>query len=74
MSRAGPVSRIAVICRDDFGPVLHEANQPAQWPRGMRETGASLILARRRRERLDILWRGVVVFKTDTTKMRRMIF
>ena len=32
-----------------------------------REEGA------RRREPLDILWREVIVFKTDTTKMRRMI-
>ena len=28
---------------------------------------------RRRREPLDLLWREVVVFKTDTTRMRRMI-
>ena len=28
---------------------------------------------RRRGEPLDILWREVVLFKTDTTRMRRMI-
>ena len=38
-----------------------------------RETGASFILVRRRREPLDLLWREVVVFKMDTTRMRRMI-
>ena len=32
-----------------------------------------LVLAQRRREPLDILWREVVVFKTDITRMRRMI-
>ena len=43
MSRAGPVSRAASMCRDDFQPgILHEASQPGcdePW-----ETGASLIL------------------------------
>ena len=38
-----------------------------------RETEASLILVRSRREPPDLLWREVVVFKTDTTRMRRMI-
>ena len=33
----------------------------------------SLILVRGRREPPDLLWREVVVFKTDTTRMRRMI-
>jgi len=32
-----------------------------------------LILARRRRELLDVLWPEVVVFKTDTSRMQRMI-
>ena len=32
-----------------------------------------MILVRRRGEPFDILWREVVVFKTDTTRMRRMI-
>ena len=32
-----------------------------------------MLSARRRREPLDILWREVVVFKTDTTRMQRMI-
>ena len=28
MIGAGPVSRAASVCRDDFKPVLHEASQP----------------------------------------------
>ena len=43
------------------------------WCDEPREIGASLLSARRRREPLDILWREVVVFKTDTTRMQRMI-
>ena len=43
------------------------------WCDEPRETEASFILERRRHDSLDILRREVVVLKTDTTRMRRMI-
>ena len=42
-------------------------------PDAMKRGRPCLILVRRRHEPLDILWREVVVFKTDTIRMRRMI-
>ena len=42
-------------------------------PDAMKRGRPCLILVRRRHELLDILLREVVVFKTDTTRMRRMI-
>ena len=42
-------------------------------PDAMKRGRPCLILVRRRHELLDILWQEVVVFKTDTTRMRRMI-
>lgn len=66
--RPGPdyMSRAALVCRDDFQPVQDG------WCDEPREIGASLILARRRNEPLDILWPEVVVFKSDTTRMRTL--
>ena len=66
--RPGPdyMSRAALVCRDDFQPVQDG------WCDEPREIGASLILARRRHEPLDILWPEVVVFKSDTTRMRTL--
>ena len=42
-------------------------------PDAMKRGRPCLILVRRGHELLDILWREVVVFKTDTTRTRRMI-
>ena len=42
-------------------------------PDAMKRGRPCLILVRRRHEPLDILKREVVVFKTDTTRMRRVI-
>ena len=73
-ARAGPELAGLLLCaKMTFSPVLHEVRLPCWWlMRWTVETRASLILVRRRREPLDILWREVVVFKTDTTRMRRM--
>ena len=81
MSRAGPVSRAVSVCRDNFQPGF-TWGEPARLmadaikrgrPDAMKRGRPCLILVRRRHEPLDVLWREVVVFKTDTTRTRRMI-
>ena len=81
MNRAGPVSRAVSVCRDNFQPGI-TWGEPARLmadamkrgrPDAMKRGRPCLILVRRRHELLHILWREVVVFKTDTTRTQRMI-